>query len=180
MIITSRGVDNSAFPAPAYFRRARPTLTMSDSGEPRKRSRFDQTEPDPPRRSRFDRRSRSPPARGPEPAARGRSPLPESKPVDESAAPPVLDPAAAAGRFTVVASNPKFLFANLLTQPSSRRCCQDPGTARGAQGRRRRPAAARQCPPEQIRCHQGDDVIQYDSAHQQRDVCRGRRLHQGH
>lgn len=69
---------------------------MSDSGEPRKRSRFDQTEPDPPRRSRFDRRSRSPPARGPEPAARGRSPLPESKPVDESAAPPVLDPAAAA------------------------------------------------------------------------------------
>jgi hypothetical protein len=29
--------------------------------EPRKRSRFDQTEPDRPRPSRFDRRSRSPP-----------------------------------------------------------------------------------------------------------------------
>ena len=32
--------------------------------EPRKRSRFDQTEPEPPRKTRFDRRSRSP-ARSP-------------------------------------------------------------------------------------------------------------------
>jgi hypothetical protein len=37
--------------------------------EPRKRSRFDQTEPEPPRRSRFDRRSRSPARRSRSPAA---------------------------------------------------------------------------------------------------------------
>lgn len=46
---------------------------MSDA--PRKRSRFDQTEPEPKRASRFDRRSRSPPARQTE-EKRSRSPLP--------------------------------------------------------------------------------------------------------
>lgn len=45
---------------------------MSD--EPRKRSRFDQTEPEPARRSRFDRRSRSPARRDSE-AQRSRSPV---------------------------------------------------------------------------------------------------------
>lgn len=43
--------------------------------EPRKRSRFDQTEPDPRRASRFDRRSRSPaPGRSSE-TRRSRSPI---------------------------------------------------------------------------------------------------------
>ncbi|KAF2720837.1 hypothetical protein K431DRAFT_88126 [Polychaeton citri CBS 116435] len=46
--------------------------------EPRKRSRFDQTEPDPPKRSRFDRRSRSPPRRDSEPR-RSRSPIAKSE-----------------------------------------------------------------------------------------------------
>lgn len=71
-----------------------------------KRSRFDQTEPEP-RRSRFDRRSRSPPARKPDSGReRDRSPL--SKPRDDptdSKSPPV-DPAAAAGEFTVFAPLP--------------------------------------------------------------------------
>lgn len=46
--------------------------------EPRKRSRFDQAEPDPPRRSKFDRRSRSPAQRDSEGAARSRSPVAKS------------------------------------------------------------------------------------------------------
>jgi hypothetical protein len=46
--------------------------------EPRKRSRFDQAEPDPPRRSKFDRRSRSPAHRDSEGAARSRSPVAKS------------------------------------------------------------------------------------------------------
>nr|OQO18624.1 hypothetical protein B0A51_14214 [Rachicladosporium sp. CCFEE 5018] len=46
------------------------------SAEPRKRSRFDQSEPDPPRKSRFDRRSRSPPKGGDGDATRrSRSPV---------------------------------------------------------------------------------------------------------
>jgi hypothetical protein len=59
--------------------------------EPRKRSRFDQTEPEP-RRSRFDRRSRSPPARKPD-RPRSRSPVPRDSntPVEKK-----KDPAAAA------------------------------------------------------------------------------------
>lgn len=44
------------------------------SEEPRKRSRFDQTETEPPRRSRFDRRSRSPSNRESE-VRRSRSPI---------------------------------------------------------------------------------------------------------
>ncbi|OAA36776.1 KH domain protein [Beauveria brongniartii RCEF 3172] len=59
---------------------------MADA-EPRKRSRFDQKEPDPKRASRFDRRSRSPSTRNSE--TRERSPLP-------SASEPTVDPAAAA------------------------------------------------------------------------------------
>lgn len=46
---------------------------MSD--EPRKRSRFDQTEPEPARKSRFDRRSRSPAARKDSESHRSRSPI---------------------------------------------------------------------------------------------------------
>lgn len=45
--------------------------------EPRKRSRFDQAEPDPPRRSKFDRRSRSPQGDN-EGAVRSRSPVVKS------------------------------------------------------------------------------------------------------
>ena len=47
------------------------------SEEPRKRSRFDQTEPEPARKSRFDRRSRSPARNDPEPR-RSRSPVVKS------------------------------------------------------------------------------------------------------
>jgi hypothetical protein len=46
---------------------------MSD--EPRKRSRFDQTEPEPARKSRFDRRSRSPAGRQDSESHRSRSPI---------------------------------------------------------------------------------------------------------
>jgi len=63
---------------------------MSD--EPRKRSRFDQAEPDPPRRSKFDRRSRSPPQGDSERATRSRSPV--AKSVEGSG--PKRDAAAAA------------------------------------------------------------------------------------
>ena len=47
------------------------------SEEPRKRSRFDQTEPEPARRSRFDRRSRSPTRKESE-THRSRSPVAKS------------------------------------------------------------------------------------------------------
>lgn len=63
------------------------------SEEPRKRSRFDQTDPEPPRRSRFDRRSRSPSNKDSE-TRRSRSPLARN-----SGSPAVTenkDPAAAA------------------------------------------------------------------------------------
>lgn len=62
--------------------------------EPRKRSRFDQAEPEPPRRSKFDRRSRSrsPAQRDSEGATRSRSPIAKSV---ESAG-PRKDAAAAA------------------------------------------------------------------------------------
>jgi hypothetical protein len=69
------------------------TTSPSNMGdEPRKRSRFDQAEPDPPRRSKFDRRSRSPVQRDSESAARSRSPVAKSV---ESAG-PKRDAAAAA------------------------------------------------------------------------------------
>ena len=51
---------------------------MSD--EPRKRSRFDQTEPEPSRKSRFDRRSRSPAARKDSESHRSRSPMTSDEP----------------------------------------------------------------------------------------------------
>lgn len=63
---------------------------MSD--EPRKRSRFDQTEADP-RRSRFDRRSRSPSNRDSE-LRRSRSPVVRS--TESSSTADKRDPAAAA------------------------------------------------------------------------------------
>lgn len=67
------------------------------SEEPRKRSRFDQTEPDPPRKSRFDRRSRSPPRKDNEDAPRNRSPLSIAKGVESGdAGGDKKDPAAAA------------------------------------------------------------------------------------
>lgn len=48
------------------------------SEEPRKRSRFDQTEPEPVRKSRFDRRSRSPSNKGSNHTRRDRSPVTKS------------------------------------------------------------------------------------------------------
>ncbi|RMZ85946.1 hypothetical protein DV737_g131, partial [Chaetothyriales sp. CBS 132003] len=63
---------------------------------PRKRSRFDQTEPEPRKTSRFDRRSRSPSTRQAEPR-RSRSPVAsQSPPIHESRRVPNQDPAAAA------------------------------------------------------------------------------------
>lgn len=64
---------------------------------PRKRSRFDQTEPEPRKNSRFDRRSRSPVARDSEPR-RSRSPLSKSarSPSSDSKPKTPSDPAAAA------------------------------------------------------------------------------------
>ncbi|RMZ92270.1 hypothetical protein DV736_g499, partial [Chaetothyriales sp. CBS 134916] len=63
---------------------------------PRKRSRFDQTEPEPRKASRFDRRSRSPSTRQAEPR-RSRSPVAsQSPPIHESRRVPNQDPAAAA------------------------------------------------------------------------------------
>lgn len=64
---------------------------------PRKRSRFDQTEPEPRKNSRFDRRSRSPVARDPEPR-RSRSPLSKSarSQSNDSSTKKAADPAAAA------------------------------------------------------------------------------------
>lgn len=62
------------------------------SEEPRKRSRFDQTEADP-RRSRFDRRSRSPSNRASE-VRRSRSPIARNS--GSPAASALQDPAAAA------------------------------------------------------------------------------------
>lgn len=53
-------------------------LPSNMADEPRKRSRFDQAEPDPPRRSKFDRRSRSPAQRDSEGAHRSRSPVANS------------------------------------------------------------------------------------------------------
>lgn len=73
---------------------------MADNeGQSKKRSRFDQTEPEPKRSSRFDRRSRSPPARTSE-SVRSRSPLDQKSPVSSNAAgvKSPSDPAAAAGR----------------------------------------------------------------------------------
>jgi len=73
---------------------------MEDT-ERRKRSRFDQTEPEPKRVSRFDRRSRSPPARKHD-TGRDRSPI--SSKARDSATPDAkdakspVDPAAAAGK----------------------------------------------------------------------------------
>lgn len=68
----------------------RPPLNMSD--EPRKRSRFDQTEPEPKRASRFDRRSRSPSNRDSE-SRRSRSPIARGSGTPDAAK---KDPTAAA------------------------------------------------------------------------------------
>lgn len=77
------------------------SFIMADiEGQSKKRSRFDQTEPEPKRPSRFDRRSRSPPARTSE-NVRSRSPLDQKSPPSSSAAGAKSpnDPAAAAGGF---------------------------------------------------------------------------------
>jgi hypothetical protein len=71
---------------------------------PRKRSRFDQTEPEPRKPSRFDRRSRSPSSRQTD-SRRSRSPLArdsKSPGNSEKRATP-LDPAAAAGAYCLCA-----------------------------------------------------------------------------
>lgn len=65
------------------------------SEAPRKRSRFDQTEPEPKRASRFDRRSRSPPARKSE-DKRDRSPLPRDSSTPDGGTASKADAAAAA------------------------------------------------------------------------------------
>ncbi|KAK5954726.1 hypothetical protein OHC33_004450 [Knufia fluminis] len=62
---------------------------------PRKRSRFDQTEPEPRKNSRFDRRSRSPAARNSE-SRRSRSPLAKRSPSTDSKPKTPVDAAAAA------------------------------------------------------------------------------------
>lgn len=81
----SQGPSNFASsPPPKLNNSSPPSLTRhrlhpSNMGdEPRKRSRFDQAEPDPPRRSKFDRRSRSPSHRDSEGATRSRSPVAKS------------------------------------------------------------------------------------------------------
>lgn len=87
--------------------------TMSDD-PPRKRSRFDQTEPEPRKASRFDRRSRSPSSRHTE-SRRSRSPLvkdSQSPSAGEKRGTP-LDPAAAAG-ISDVAQYPTLQTANCL------------------------------------------------------------------
>lgn len=72
--------------------------TMSEDA-PRKRSRFDQTEPEPRKPSRFDRRSRSPSSRHTD-SRRSRSPLGKSSqsPASGGKSTTGLDPAAAAGK----------------------------------------------------------------------------------
>ena len=72
-------------------------VTMSEESAPRKRSRFDQTEPEPRKTSRFDRRSRSPVSRNSE-SRRSRSPLSKSirSPSIDSKPKTPVDPAAAA------------------------------------------------------------------------------------
>ena len=67
---------------------------MSD--ERRKRSRFDQTEPEPLRKSRFDRRSRSPTREGQDSSHRSRSPVQESAKPDDTKDPAAIAAAAAA------------------------------------------------------------------------------------
>ncbi|PQE17208.1 hypothetical protein CJF31_00005592 [Rutstroemia sp. NJR-2017a BVV2] len=71
------------------------TMDDTERRSAKKRSRFDQKEPEPKRNSRFDRRSRSPPARGSE-SRRSRSPLPRASdsPAPDSAK--KIDAAAAA------------------------------------------------------------------------------------
>ncbi|KAB5585355.1 hypothetical protein GE09DRAFT_1166228 [Coniochaeta sp. 2T2.1] len=79
-------------------------VAIEDDQGRRKRSRFDQTEPEPKRVSRFDRRSRSPPAKKHD-SGRDRSPI--SSKGRDSATPDVkspVDPAAAAGT-TAIAHN---------------------------------------------------------------------------
>ncbi|TID13705.1 KH domain protein [Venturia nashicola] len=66
---------------------------------PRKRSRFDQTEPDrPPRPSRFDRRSRSPAPRKPSETFRSRSPVSRNEKSPSAGLDPASAAAAAAAR----------------------------------------------------------------------------------
>lgn len=71
------------------------TLSSTMSEEPRKRSRFDQTEPEPARKSRFDRRSRSPVREDAE-ARRSRSPIERSGESPDGAAKKSAAAAAAA------------------------------------------------------------------------------------
>jgi hypothetical protein len=95
---TSRLSPFASLPPPKLNNNSPPSHTRhrlhpSNMGdEPRKRSRFDQAEPDPPRRSKFDRRSRSPSHRDSERATRSRSPV--AKSVEGSG--PKRDAAAAA------------------------------------------------------------------------------------
>lgn len=88
----SRGLrlPNTSFTSStSHSSTARSTQSVTMADEPRKRSRFDQTEPEPRRQSRFDRRSRSPPSRKTD-ARRSRSPL------ARGSGSPGQDPAAAA------------------------------------------------------------------------------------
>lgn len=73
------------------------SVKMSEGSAPKKRSRFDQTEPEPRKVSRFDRRSRSPVSRHSE-SRRSRSPLSKSarSPSTDSKPKTPIDPAAAA------------------------------------------------------------------------------------
>ena len=73
-----------------------PVCVANMSDEPRKRSRFDQTEPEPARKSRFDRRSRSPAARKDSESHRSRSPIDGSSPGDKKSAAAAAAAAAAA------------------------------------------------------------------------------------
>ena len=69
--LTITHVYNTSPPSHTHHRLHPPNM----GDESRKRSRFDQAEPEPPRRSKFDRRSRSPPHGDSERATRSRSPV---------------------------------------------------------------------------------------------------------
>jgi hypothetical protein len=81
---------------------------------PRKRSRFDQTEPEPRKPSRFDRRSRSPSSRQTD-SRRSRSPLAsDSKsPGNGEKRGTSLDPAAAAGAYSLCATISAFILTSV-------------------------------------------------------------------
>lgn len=79
---------NLAVPAPLRGHHLTHEELRKMADEPRKRSRFDQAEPDPPaRKSRFDRRSRSPARRDSDNATRpSRSPTAAAKDKSNAAA----------------------------------------------------------------------------------------------